>query len=42
MRRCGSDSAVFTPNGPVQNWGRLFGDTAVAAMFDGVLHHGRV
>lgn len=43
MRRYERASTLFTSNRPVEDWGRLFGDTAaVAAMLDRLLHHGHV
>jgi DNA replication protein DnaC len=43
MRRYERASTVFTSNRPVDDWGKLFGDTAaVAAMLDRLLHHGHV
>ena len=43
MRRYERASTVFTSNRPVEDWGKLFGDTAaVAAMLDRLLHHGHV
>jgi DNA replication protein DnaC len=43
MRRHERASTLFTSNRPVEDWGKLFGDTAaVAAMLDRVLHHGHV
>jgi hypothetical protein len=36
-------STLFTSNRPVEDWGKLFGDSAaVAAMLDRLLHHGHV
>jgi DNA replication protein DnaC len=43
MRRYERSSTVFTSNRPVEDWGKLFGDTAaVAAILDRLLHHGHV
>ena len=43
MRRYERASTVFTSNRPVEDWGKLFGDTAaVAAILDRLLHHGHV
>jgi DNA replication protein DnaC len=43
MRRYERASTIFTSNRPVDDWGKLFGDTAaVAAMLDRLLHHGHV
>jgi len=43
MRRHERASTLFTSNRPVEDWGKLFGDTAaVAAMLDRLLHHGHV
>jgi DNA replication protein DnaC len=43
MRRYERASTIFTSNRPVEDWGKLFGDTAaVAAMLDRLLHHGHV
>jgi len=43
MRRYERASTVFTSNRPVEDWGKLFGDTAaVAAMLDRLLHHGHI
>jgi DNA replication protein DnaC len=43
MRRYERASTVFTSNRPVEDWGKLFGDTAaVGAMLDRLLHHGHV
>jgi len=43
MKRYERASTVFTSNRPVEDWGKLFGDTAaVAAMLDRLLHHGHV
>ena len=36
-------STLLTSNRPVEDWGRLLGDTAaVTAMLDRVLHHGHL
>jgi DNA replication protein DnaC len=43
MRRHERASTLFTSNRPVEDCGKLFGDTAaVAAMLDRLLHHGHV
>ncbi len=43
MRRHGRASTLLTSNRPVDDWGKLLGDTpAVAAMLDRLLHHGHV
>ena len=43
MRRHERASTLMTSNRPVENWGKLLGDTpAVAAMLDRLLHHGHV
>ena len=43
MRRYERASTIFTSNRPVEDWGKLFSDTAaVAAMLDRLLHHGHV
>jgi DNA replication protein DnaC len=43
MRRYERTSTLITSNRPVEDWGRLLGDTAaVTAMLDRLLHHGRV
>jgi DNA replication protein DnaC len=43
MRRYERASTLFTSNRPVEDWGKLFGDTAaVAAILDRLLHHGHV
>ena len=43
MRRYERASTLFTSNRPVEDWGKLLGDTAaVAAMLDRLLHHGHV
>jgi len=43
MRRYERASTVFTSNRPVEDWGKLFGDTAaVSAMLDRLLHHAHV
>ena len=43
MRRYERFSTLLTSNRPVEDWGKLFGDTAaVAAMLDRLLHHGHV
>ena len=43
MRRYERASTLLTSNRPVEDWGRLLGDTAaVTAMLDRVLHHGHI
>jgi DNA replication protein DnaC len=43
MRRYERASTLLTSNRPVEDWGRLLGDTAaVGAMLDRLLHHGHV
>jgi DNA replication protein DnaC len=43
MRRHGRVSTLLTSNRPVDDWGKLLGDTpAVTAMLDRMLHHGHV
>jgi len=43
MRRYERTSTVLTSNRPVEDWGKLLGDTAaVTAMLDRILHHGHV
>ena len=43
MRRCERASTLLTSNRPVDDWGKLLGDTAaVSAMLDRLLHHGHV
>lgn len=43
MRRYERTSTLLTSNRPVEDWGRLLGDTAaVGAMLDRLLHHGHV
>lgn len=43
MRRHGRASTLLTSNRPVDDWGKLLGDTpAVTAMLDRLLHHGHV
>jgi DNA replication protein DnaC len=43
MRRYERASTLFTSNRPVEDWGKLLGDSAaVAAMLDRLLHHGHV
>jgi len=43
MRRYERNSTLITSNRPVDDWGRLLGDTAaVTAMLDRLLHHGHV
>jgi DNA replication protein DnaC len=40
MRRYERASTILTSNRPVEDWGKLLGDTAaVAAMLDRLLHH---
>ncbi len=43
MRRHERASTLMTSNRPVEDWGKLLGDTpAVAAMLDRLLEHGHV
>ena len=43
MRRHERASTILTSNRPVEDWGKLLGDTpAVTAMLDRLLHHGHV
>ena len=43
MRRYEKASTLITSNRPVEDWGKLLGDTAaVSAMLDRLLHHGHV
>jgi len=43
MRRYERASSLITSNRPVEDWGKLFGDSAaVSAMLDRLLHHGHV
>jgi len=43
MRRYERTSTLVTSNRPVEDWGKLLGDTAaVSAMLDRLLHHGHV
>ena len=43
MRRYQCASTLVTSNRPVEDWGKLLGDTAaVSAMLDRLLHHGHV
>jgi DNA replication protein DnaC len=43
MRRYERASTLLTSNRPVEDWGKLLGDTAaVGAMLDRILHHGHV
>jgi len=43
MRRYERASTVLTSNRPVEDWGKLLGDTAaVSSMLDRLLHHGKV
>jgi DNA replication protein DnaC len=43
MRRYERASTLLTSNRPVEDWGKLLGDTAaVGAMLDRLLHHGHV
>ena len=43
MRRYERASTLITSNRPVEDWGRLLGDTAaVTAMLDRLLHHGHL
>ena len=43
MRRYERTSTLLTSNRPIDDWGKLLGDTAaVTAMLDRLLHHGEV
>ena len=43
MRRYERASTLITSNRPIEDWGKLLGDTAaVTAMLDRLLHHGHV
>jgi DNA replication protein DnaC len=43
MRRYERASTMVTSNRPVEDWGKLLGDTAaVTAMLDRLLHHGHI
>ena len=43
MRRYERVSTLVTSNRPVEDWGKLLGDTAaVSAMLDRLLHHGHL
>jgi DNA replication protein DnaC len=43
MRRYERASSLITSNRPVEDWGKLLGDSAaVTAMLDRLLHHGYV
>jgi hypothetical protein len=43
MRRYERASTLLTSNRPVEDWGKLLGDTAaVSAILDRLLHHGHV
>ncbi len=43
MRRYERVSTLLTSNRPVDDWGKLLGDTtAVSAMLDRLLHHGHL
>lgn len=43
MRRYEKTSTIITSNRPVDDWGKMLGDTAaVTAMLDRILHHGHV
>jgi DNA replication protein DnaC len=43
MRRYENTSTLLTSNRPVEDWGKLLGDSAaVTAMLDRLLHHGHV
>ena len=43
MRRYERASTLITSNRPVEDWGKLLGDTAaVTAMLDRLLHHAHV
>ena len=43
MRRYERASTILTSNRPIEDWGKLLGDTAaITAMLDRLLHHGHV
>ena len=43
MRRYERTSTILTSNRPVEDWGKLLGDSAaVTAMLDRLLHHGHI
>jgi DNA replication protein DnaC len=43
MRRHERASTLLTSNHPVEDWGKLLGDSAaVTAMLDRLLHHGHI
>jgi len=43
MRRYERASTLLTSNRPVEDWGKLLGDSAaVTAMLDRLLHHGHL
>ena len=43
MRRYEKTSTILTSNRPVEDWGKLLGDTAaVSALLDRLLHHAHV
>lgn len=43
MRRHEKAATLFTSNRPVDDWGKLLGDTAaISALLDRILHHGHV
>jgi DNA replication protein DnaC len=42
MRRYERASTLLTSNRPVDDWGKLLGDTAVTALLDRLLHHAHV
>jgi DNA replication protein DnaC len=43
MRRYEKSSTLITSNRPVEDWGKLLGDTAaVVALLDRLLHHAHV
>jgi hypothetical protein len=43
MRRYERASSLITSNRPVEDWGKMLGDSAaVSAMLDRLLHHGHV
>ena len=43
MRRYERASTLLTSNRPIEDWGKLLGDTAaVTAMLDRLLHHGHI
>ncbi len=43
MRRYERASTILTSNRPIEDWGKLLGDTAaVTAMLDRILHHAHI